>query len=103
MKRECHENYQPGTFVFWQRQRDGLYIIREVQRRDNQSPLLFLERVYNTFYDKETSNRKDREYQVDATFCKLIELKEILQFEERKLDKVRKMILGLSKIKEGFR
>lgn len=98
MKEENYDRFRPGEFVFWQRQRDGLYLIREVQPRGRAlPPLLILERVYNTNYEKCTGNRKDREYQVDASFCKVIELKEILEFEERKLERVKKMILSLQK------
>lgn len=98
MKRENFEHYKPGLFVFWLRQRDGLYLIKEVQRRDNSPPLLFLERVYNTSYDRETSNRKDREYYVDATYCKLVDLREIVVFEENKLKKVKSMVNSLSRL-----
>lgn len=99
MKQKNYEDFQPGEFVFWQRQRDGLYVILEVQRRDHLPPLLFLERIYNTHYEKENGNRKDRQYQVDATYCKIINLKELLNFEEQRLEKVKKMINHLGKFK----
>lgn len=99
MKQQTTYPFKIGDYVFWQRQKDGLYIIKEIQNRGMAlPPLMLIERLYDTNYNKCTGNKKDREYQVDATYLKIVIPNDILLFEQKKLERVQKMVKTLNSL-----
>lgn len=100
MKNDYNE-FNINQPVYWTRKKDGLYIIKDVYKRQNMSPLLLIQKVFSLSYDRETGNVKDRQYEVDATYCKIVDLKTLLAFEEEKLTKVKKMISYLESLTDN--
>lgn len=88
-------NFKEGDYIYCTKV-PGLHkILRVYKEGDGKAPLLMTELLYNSKYERVLAKATDREYTVSAAFCKAVDLKAMLTFEQRKYEKVKTMVQKL--------
>lgn len=82
--------FKEGQYVYCSRV-PGIHKILRVYP-DQGKCLLVTEHLYNEKYDKVSGKQKDREYNIDSTFCRIINFVALLNYETSKYDKICEVI-----------
>lgn len=85
-------NFKEGDYIYCSRILGIHKVLRVFKNGNNIPPLLVTELLFNNKYEKVVGKTKDREYTVDATYCRPINLDAMLLYEQNKLERVKKMI-----------
>lgn len=89
-------NFKEGDYVYCTKVPGIHKILRVYKEGENRAPLLITELLYNSKYEKVLAKADDREYTLSAGFCKTVDFKAMLTFEQRKYEKVKNMVQKLS-------
>lgn len=81
MKKEKLFEFKEGQYVYCSRIRGIHKVLNILSSTDGRPPILILEHLYNEKYKKIGGKFKDRENTVDGTYCRPINLVELLRFE----------------------
>jgi len=88
-------DFEEGDFVYCTRIPGIHKILRVYKEGNGKPPTLLTELLYNNKYEKVLAKARDREYTVDATYCKVVDFQAMLTFELRKFEKVKTMVKTL--------
>ena len=89
-------NFEEGDYIYCTRIPGIHKILRVYKEGNGKPPTLQTELLYNSKYEKVLAKARDREYTIDATYCKSVDFKAMLNFELRKFEKVKSMVQSLS-------
>lgn len=87
--------FKEGDYIYCTKVPGIHRILRVYKEGEGKAPLLLTELLYNSKYERVLAKAADREYTVSAAFCKPVDLKAMLSFEQRKYEKVKSMIQKL--------
>ena len=88
-------NFKEGDYIYCTRIPGIHKILRVYKEGESKPPTLLTELLYNNKYEKVLAKARDREYTIDATYCKPVDFKAMLTFEQRKFEKVKNMVQSL--------
>ncbi len=88
-------NFKEGDLVYCTKIPGIHKVVRAYAESNNSSQTLITELLYNTKYEKVLAKATDREYTVSAAYCKPVDLKAMLTFEQKKFEKVKTMVQRL--------
>lgn len=88
-------NFKEGDLVYCTKFPGIHKVIRAYKDSNCSSQTLQTELLYNSKYEKVLAKVADREYTVSAAYCKPVDLKAMLNFEQKKFEKVKSMVQRL--------
>lgn len=88
-------DFQENEYVYCTRIPGIHRIVRVFKENGGKTITLHTEILYNSKYEKVLAKARDREYVVDASYCKPVDFKAMLSFEFAKFEKVRNMVHSL--------